>query len=62
MANEYLYKVVAFDDKEVLGFKVAVNSSVGTINDVHKFIDENIEKYPTCKWLLLPIMWKQESM
>ena len=56
METDMVYKVVAFDDNDVFEFKVLVNSNVGTITDIHKFMDENILKYPSCKWLLLPIM------
>ena len=54
--NDMLYKVVAFTDNDVLGFAVEVNKDVGTINDVHKFMDEHLNKYPSCKWLLIPII------
>lgn len=56
MDDDRFYKVVAFDDNNVFEFRVLVDSNVGTIHDVHKFMDENIGKYSSCKWLLLPIM------
>ena len=56
MGDNKFYKVVAFDDNNVFEFKVEEDSNVGTLEDVHKFMDENIDKHPTCKWLLLPIM------
>lgn len=56
MTKDKFYKVVAFDDNNVFEFKVEEDRNVGTLSDVHKFMDENIDKYPSCKWLLLPIM------
>ena len=56
MCNEKYYKVVAFDDDNVFEFKIKVDCNARTIGEVHKFIDENLDKYPSCKWLLLPIM------
>lgn len=56
MDDDRFYKVVAFDDNGVMEFRVLVDSNVGTIQEIHKFVDENIGKYPSCKWLLLPIM------
>lgn len=56
MEADRFYKVVAFDDNNVFEFRILVDSNVGTIDEVHKFMDKNIEKYPSCKWLLLPIM------
>lgn len=56
MGDDKFYKVVAFDDNNVFEFKVEEDRNVGTLQDVHKFMDENIDKHPSCKWLLLPIM------
>ena len=50
------FKVVVFDDTDIFEFKLKENRNVGTIDDVHKFMLENITKYPNSKWLLLPIM------
>lgn len=61
MDDDRFYKVVAFDDNDVMEFRVLVGSNVGTIQEVHKFMDENIGKYPSCKWLLIPII-KQERV
>lgn len=56
MGEKKYFKVVAFDDNNVFEFKVEEDSNVGTLEDVHKFMDKNIDKHPSCKWLLLPIM------
>lgn len=56
MGEDKFYKVVAFDDNNVFEFKIEEDRNVGNLSDVHKFLDENIDKHPLCKWLLLPIM------
>lgn len=50
------FKLIAFDDDNLLELKVLVERKIETLDEVHRFLDENISNYKNCKWWLIPIV------
>lgn len=55
MTKEY-FRVICIDESDPLEYKIVEDVNKGSLDDVHKFLDENYEKHHGngIRWLLLP--------
>lgn len=45
------------EEIEITGGKIIhIDKNVGNMNDVHKIVEENVEKFPNAKWELYPML------
>lgn len=52
-----MYFNLVCEELSVFGGKVIhIDRNVGNMNDVHKIVTENIDKYPNAKWELYPMI------
>lgn len=48
------FKIVCIDDNNVFEYRINEDTNRKTLDEIHEFVKQNINKYPNCKWLLLP--------
>ena len=54
MENNVFFKIVCIDDNNVFEYRINEDTNRKTLDEIHEFVKQNINKYPNCKWLLLP--------
>lgn len=54
MGETIFYKVVCINDNDVFEYRIEEDTNKSTLDEVNDFVKQNIDKYPNCKWLLLP--------
>ena len=56
--SDELWKIMCFlkliDDNNVFEYRINEDTNRKTLDEIHEFVKQNINKYPNCKWLLLP--------
>ena len=54
--NRQYYNVIC-EEISILGGKVIhIDKNVGSLDEVHKVVMDNVTKYPNCKWELYPMI------
>ena len=54
MCETIFYKVVCINDNDVFEYRIEEDTNKSTLDEVNDFVKQNIDKYPNCKWILLP--------
>ena len=52
-----MYFNLVCEEMEITGGKIIhLDKNIGNIEDVHKSVKENLDKYPNAKWELYPMI------
>ena len=59
--ENYYFRLICVDEQNPIYYHVLVDETLGTLEDVHKYVKKNIENniQNMSKWMLIPIK-KQE--
>ena len=59
--EKQFFKLVCLNEDNPFEYEVLEDVNRGTLDEVHDFVKENIHKYDSAKWILIPHSMKMEK-